>query len=70
MSMTNGNPVGGLVGIYANEPSALTTPNGMVECFDISVDLGRIKCIKLYVNRDPFWVLFDPYIWLEGSVLG
>ena len=47
------NPVGGLVGIYANEPSALTTPNGMVECFGISLDFRRIKCTKLYVT-DPF----------------
>lgn len=62
------NPVGGLVGIYANEPSALTTPNGMVECFGISVDFGRIKCTKLYVT-DPFQARFDPYM-ARGECFG
>ena len=47
MSMINGNPVGGLVGISTHETSALTTPHEMVKFICISVDFGRIKCIKL-----------------------
>ena len=58
--------VGGLVSMFANEPSSLTTPN--VNCGMFILWIWETKYFDLCALRS-IQEQYEPYLWLEGSVL-